>query len=379
LVVAQVALSVVLLSAAGLFVGHLASLERLDLGFERDHVLLVTLDAAGTGYAPERLLHSYPELLGRMEVIPGVRSATVSGVTPIQGPGAARAATMEGYQSKPADPRFIAENFVGPKYFETLGTPLLAGRDFTLNDQRRVAIVNQTLARYYFGDTNPIGRHFTFKDDDSPYEIVGVAGDAKYQEMREPAESTIYLNAFQIRLPVSQFALRTSVAPTAVAPEVRRAVRDVLKNVPVTRITTLARQVDASIVPERLVAQLSGAFGALGAVLAAVGLYGLLAFTVARRTNEIGVRMALGATPGVVMKMVLSEALGMVCAGLAVGAPIAFWAKAFAVSVIQDLPLDSPAPIVFGASAMIAIALLAAYSPARRAARVDPMEALRHE
>jgi len=156
-------------------------------------------------------------------------------------------------------------------------------------------------------------------------------------------------------------------------------VREILKTVAVTRVTTLSDQVDASIVSERLVAQLSGWFGALGAVLAAIGLYGLLAFTVARRTNEIGVRMAFGATPGNVTRMVLGDALGMVCAGLILGSPIAYWAKTYAASVILDLPVDNLFPIVFGAVAMIAVALFAAYVPARRASRVDPMEALRYE
>jgi predicted permease len=275
---------------------------------------------------------------------------------------------------------------VAPKYFETLGTPLLAGRDFTFQDQARsrVAIVNEAMARYYFPSGNPIGKHITLThvtgdSEDKSYEIVGVVGDAKYYEIREAAPRTIYLNTFQQEQVASHFALRTNVDPPAVASEVRRAVRDLLKTVPVARITTLSDQVDATIVPERLIAALSGLFGALGTLLAAIGLYGLLAYTVARRISEIGIRMALGATRSNVLRMVLGDALGMVCAGLAAGVPIAFWSKSFAASLIQDLPVKSAVPIAFGAAAMIAVALLAAYAPARRAARVDPMEALRHE
>src|SRR5262249_42557682 len=156
------------------------------------------------------------------------------------------------------------------------------------------------------------------------------------------------------------------VAPTAVGPEARRAVREVLKNVPVVKETTLADQVDASIVVERLVAMLSGCFGTLGAMLTALGIYGLLAYTVARRTNEIGIRMALGATPKVVTRMVLRDALKMLCAGLLIGAPIAFWARRLAASVIPDLPVHSVTPIAFGALGMTTLALLAAYVPARR-------------
>jgi predicted permease len=380
-VVAQVALSVVLLSASGLFVGHLLNLRHLDLGFHPDHVLLVTPDPERSGYDDNRLSLAYQELLQRLEAIPGVRSATMCAPSPISGAGANRGVTVEGYQSKPGEIRNVMESWVAPKYFATLGTPLLAGRDFSFQDKGRprVAIINQTMARYYFGNIDPLGKQVIFDGDGQPYEIVGVAGDSKYLEMREATLRTIYLNTFQDRSVDSRFALRTSVDPEAVVPEVRRTVSEFLKTISVKSVTTLTDQVDASIVPERLMATLSLWFGTLGALLAAIGLYGLLAFTVARRINEIGIRMALGATRSDATRMVLRDALAMVCVGLGLGAPIAFWSESIAASLIPDLQIKSVIPIVSGAAAMIAITLLAAYIPARRAANVDPIVALRYE
>jgi predicted permease len=387
LVVAQVALSVVLLSAAGTFVSYLWNLRNLNLGFERDHVLLVSLDAARSGYSAERLAGGYRELLRRLETIPSVRAATLSGATPISGAGASSFVDAEGFGEPAQNRRYVAINWVASKYFTTLGTPFLAGREFGDRDVLggpRVAIVNQAMARYYFGDRNPVGRHLTLEhltggDNPAPIEIVGVVGDAKYLDLHEAAPRTIYLDAFQMAGVPSQFLLRASGAPAAVAAEVRRVVREVLSNVSVARATTMADQVDASIVPERLMAGFSELFAGLGALLAAIGIYGLLAYTVARRTHEIGIRMALGATRGVVARMVLADALGMVCAGLLVGVPIAFWGKSFARSLIADLPGASVAPVVFGATVMATVVFAAAYLPARCAAGVEPTEALRHE
>lgn len=381
LVTAQVTLSVLLLSAAGLFVGYLSHLETRDLGFQRDHVLLVTLDPARGGYQREQLSRPYQELLARLKSIPGVRFATISAMTPIQGLGAGSLVTVEGHREPPGDRRRVGLNWVAPDYFATLGTPLLAGHDFRFEDEGRprVVIVNRAMARYYFGGANPIGKRIWRDGDTKPYEIVGVVGDANYSEVRETPGRGMYFNMFQDGRMYSQFALRTSVDPAAVTGDVRRAVRDVLKTVPVSRTITLADQVEASIVPERLTATLSGLFGGLGSLIAAIGIYGLLAYTVARRTGEIGVRIALGATQRAMSRMVLREALVMLCGGVAAGVPIAYWGRRFAASLLPDLPVDSALPLAFGVLMMIALALLAAYVPARRAACVDPMVALRHE
>ncbi len=387
LVVAQVALSIVLLSAAALFVRHLWNLQHIDLGFRRDHVLLVTLDPSRSGYDREQLSRAYQELLDRLERIPGVRSASLSAPTPLSGAGASGFVSAEGFEERPEDRRYISISTVAPNCFDTLGIPLVAGRDFNFQDngRRPVAIINHALERYYFPGVNPVGKHLTINGMtgdpvERSYEIVGVVGDAKYYEIREPAERIVYLPAFRdARVYGNNFVLRTKIDPQSLMSDVRRAVRDVLKTVPVSRITTLGGQIDASIVPERLIAMLSAALGALGALLAAIGLYGLLAYTVLRRITEFGIRLALGATGADLLRMVIRDALGMLTAGLLIAAPVAVWGRALAASFIQDAGISSAVPIAFGAVAMLALVLLASLLPARRAARVDPMNALRHE
>jgi predicted permease len=374
LVVSQVTLSVILLSAAGLCVRQLINLQHVDLGFQRDHVLLVTLDPSS-----EQWSRSSQELLGRLEQIPGVRSASLSDPTPLSGAGASGFATVDGFQEKPEERRYLAFAWVAPKYFETLGTPLLAGRDFGFQDQGRVAIVSQAMARYYFSSADPIGKHIkvdhlTGVKEERTYEIVGVVGDARYYDIREAPPRTVYLPAFQEKAVSHHVVLRTNIEPASVAADVRQ----VLKAVTVTQVTTLSDQVDASIVPERLIAAVSGWFGVVGLLLVAIGIYGLLAFTVTRRTHEFGIRFALGATRSNVIRMVLRDALGLVLAGLVFAAPGVVWGSMAAAILIEDPAVNSPGPIVVAVLAMIGCALLASVIPARRAAGVDPVVALRH-
>jgi putative ABC transport system permease protein len=390
LVVAQVTLSVVLLSAAGVFVQHLSQLRNQDLGFTPESLLLVTLDPSNSGYAREQLFTPYQRVVGRMGEIPGVRAASLSSVTPISGAGASRFVKVEGFD-EPADARrYVPINWVGPRYFETFGTPLLSGRDFAFTDRGGppVAIVNQAMARHYFGDRNPIGGRFqlvgpsnsgiTGAPPDQVYEVIGLVADAKYLDLRETPPRTIYLNGFQEpRMFANQFALRTTGSAAAVAGEVRRIVREDLKTVPVSSIRTMDDLIDASVVPERTIAALSSVFGGLGALLAALGLYGLLAYTVARRTNEIGIRIALGATRSDISRMVTRSALGLVCAGLVLGVPLALLGRRAASRAVTDLPVDAAWPFVLATATMLVVGLAAAHLPARRASSVQPVEALR--
>jgi predicted permease len=381
LVACQIALSMALVSAAALFAHYLSGLERSDLGFRPSRVLLVTLDPARAGYKPGQLAEPYRQLLRRIESVPGVRSATLSAVTPISGAGAARFVTIEGRPERAEDRRYVSLNWIAPRYFETLGTPLIAGRDFRFEDEGRprVAIVNLAFSRRYFGEQNPIGRRISLDPDPQPYEIVALAGDAKYSDVHDAAPPTVYLNAFQqARIP-SNFSIGTAIAPEALAPEIQRAIREALPAIPLAGVTTLPDQIDASIVPERIVTGLSGAFGILGALLAGLGLYGLVAYSVGRRVKEIGVRMALGATQQTVAAMVMRDAFRIVCIGLLIGAPLAVASGRLAGVLISGLRPNSPLPMTVGVAVLIAIALLAAFTPARRAACINPMEALRHE
>jgi predicted permease len=380
LIVVQIALSLVLIVGAGLFLRSLRNLYSIDLGFEREQALLVTLDPSHSGYTPEQLRNLFLGLVGRLQVVPGVRSASLAWNMPIAGGGSSRTVSVEGRAPGPETNREIFLNWIAPRYFETLGIPLLAGRDFNSSDRPespRVAMLNQTMAREFFGAANPLGQRIKVGENDVR-EIVGIVGDSNYLALREKTHPTLYLGIFQGGSG-SEFVIRAVGEPTALIPVVRREIEQQAKGVAIGRIRTLASHVDAWIVQERLVALLSSYFGCLALFIAAVGLYGVLSYTITRRTQEIGIRMALGAQASDVLIMILKEIASLTCVGLALGIPLALFLERFITDLLYQLTPGDPLTMAAGALVILFVALFAGYLPARSASRVDPLVALRCE
>ena len=384
LVSSQVALLVLLLGLAGLFLRTLEKLRAVDAGFRKEHVLVLKL-ARGYRAAGGRAL--YEELQSRFGALPGVASVSLSMDTPLGG-GLSYGAgiSIPGRPPDGDDALQVYHNFVGPRFFETMGIPLLAGRDFDVRDDEGApqrAVVSESVARRYFGGEDPLGRQIFFGT--TPAEVVGVAGDVRYTSLRENAPQMVYRPYRQQPGGIGglTFLVRATSGTTVLTPLLRGEVRAAARDLPVPSVFTLEDQIDGTLVEERLLAALSGFFGAVAALLASIGLYGTVAYTVVRRTREIGIRMAVGAHPGLVARMVLRESLAMVAAGLALGIPAALAAARIARGVIAGLlfgvsPAD-PATLAGATFVLVAIGLVAAYVPARRAARIDPMKALRHE
>jgi predicted permease len=389
LVVAQVALSLVLIIGAGLLVRTLQNLETLNPGFSRKNVLLFGLDPDKAGYEGQRAAELREELLDRIDHMPGVRSASFSFLTPISGGGWDNfARSVEGYTPYPGEDMDIYLNAVGPRYFETLGTPILLGRDFSPRDRSSstlVAMINQTMAHHFFGNRNPIGKHFRL----GPWtgkrgcEIIGVVGDQKYNSLREAVPPTAYLYIPQLPQALSPggvtFEVRSAVPPMSLVPQVRNIIQHVDSRLAPSDTRTLAEQVDQSLSQEKLVSALSSFFALLALGLACIGLYGIMSYAVARRTNEIGIRMALGAECHRIMRMILREAFVLVMLGIAIGVPAALAASRLLATMLYGLKVTDPVTILAAVGVMAAVALTAGYIPARRAASVDPMVALRYE
>jgi predicted permease len=385
LIVTQIALSLVLLAAASLFLRSLVNLSKVDAGFDRQNVLIFELDEYAAGLPLDaRLVNLQQQIEDRVQAVPGVQAASFSMFTFNQGEWS-NDVTAQGIPRTPGNSQDVLNNVVGKGFFSTMGLPIVAGRGFDSTDKfdsRKVAVINQTMARMFFPDSSPIGHHFGFGDDPShsgEIEIVGVVKNAKYVSLDENPEPAAYFPYSQRVQYFGNLEVRTSSGAAQTIPAVRRAIAEVNPNVPISSISTLAEQVDESVANQRLIARLSAFFGLLAAFLVCIGIYGLLSYAVARRTSEIGVRMALGARRSNVLWLILREILVLVAIGIAIGVPVALEGNHLAVKLLYGLSPADPASLLAAVFMLAAIAVLAGYLPARTASRVEPVVALRCE
>ncbi len=385
LVVAQIALSLLLLVAAGLFVRTLSNLQSIPLGFNRESVLLFELNAPQAGYPEARVAAYYGDLRRRLSEVPGVREATLSHASLIRA-GRSHPITVSGLPTQGT--RIL---FTGPRFFTTMQIPIVQGREIAESDRhgtQPVAVVSDLFARTNFGDENAVGRYIevggSMMVGGTPlaFEIVGVAANAKYGPLKRDVPPVVYVSYAQLpptKLRAMTYALRTDGDPLGYVAAVRQIVHDSDGRVPATNFKTQAADIDQTINQEIVFARLCTAFAILALVIACVGLYATMAYAVARRTNEIGLRMALGAGRGAVIWMVLREVCMLATVGLAIGVPTALGTSRFVESFLFGMKPNDPRALALAAAVLTIAALAAGYVPARRASRVDPMIALRHE
>ena len=404
LVVVQVALSLLLVIGAGLFVRSLDQLRTPEAGFRRDHTVISFVDPSRNGYKGQRLRDFYQRLLGAVERTPGVRSVSLARITPLEGSRWNGDFTVEGYQFQPADKKYVDMNAVGPRYFETLGIALVAGREFRDQDSPpvstdpppimqpgalrplppgpHVTIVNESLARHFFAGRNPIGLHICLDekyDAARAYEVVGVVKDVRYFGLRPATEPMVYVPVWNQDPGSRALCIRTAGAEAGVTEAVRRQVTAIDPSVPVLATRTIEQQIDNNVLEDRLLTTLSGFFGGLALLLAAVGLYGVISYAVTRRTREIGIRMALGAERSSVVWLVARYAAGLVLAGAAIGVPAALALSRLVKTFLYGISAQDPAAIAAATATLLLAAGVASLLPALRATKVDPMTALRHE
>jgi putative ABC transport system permease protein len=385
LVVAQVTFSLVLLVAAGLFVHSLAKLGRVHLGYNRENLLLFRVNAAAGGYKGAATTRLYQDVLARISVIPGLRGVTVSHNGLFSDAESGDPIAVEGYTPKSGEEMNSRIDAVGPAYFSTIGIPILLGREITAQDTvgLRAAVVNETFVHRFFPDTNPIGKQIrdTYPGNPADCVVVGVAADAKYNSLREKTPPRLYVPLFNPMWEqgTADYEVRTYADAASVSASLRSAVQEVSQSIPPIDIHTMAGLVDNTLQTDRFIERLSSAFGVLAILLASVGLYGVMAYNVARRTRDIGIHMALGAEPGNVRWQVLRETLVLVFIGIAIGVPVALAGTRLVRSLLFGLGFADPIVIITAAVLLAGVAALAGFVPARRASQVDPMVALRYE
>jgi predicted permease len=320
-----------------------------------------------------------------MSVVPGVGSATVSAMPPISWGSWQTTVSIPEYVPKPHEDMHTKVNAVGPRYFETVGITVLAGRAINPQDvaaSARVAVVNRTLANRFFPGSDAIGQHASLGGTPGEWEIVGVVADSKESSPSERPDRMMYLPLMQMpseNLYANCLELRTAGDPAAVTADVRDVLARIDSNLPLTNVVTMSQHIDRFMVPEELISQLSGFFSLVALLLACIGIYGVMTYNVVRRGNEIGIRMALGAQSGGIMRMVLNESLMMLSIGIAIGVPVTLGATRLIKSQLFGVSATDPGTIVMAVLVVAAVTVLSGYLPARRAAKVDPMVALRYE
>ncbi len=392
LVIAQVAFSFLLLAGSGLFVKTLENLKKTPVGFrDLDNLISFRLDPALNGYTTPRLLQFYRRVLEETRAIPGVREAGYASVPVLAGDEWDSGMGVEGHPGKDGEDMQAFMNAVSPGYFPTMGVSLLEGRDFDARDgdnagsggSFKVALVNRAFATHFFGDRSPIGRHIGFGSGPKSklnIEIIGMVGNSLYEGPRDGVHRQVFVPLDRSDFPTSAvFYVRTAMDPNQVFAAVRSRIAHLDAAMPVFEMKTVAHQLDETLNTERLVATLSAAFGVLATLLAALGLYGVMAFVVVRRTREIGLRMALGASRGTVVWMVLREALMLLGVGLAVGLPVAFMLSRLVGSQLYGVKPDDIWTALAALAILSAVAAGAGFLPARRASAIDPIRALRYE
>lgn len=391
LVVVQVSLSVLLLIGAGLLIRTLRNLQRVDTGFNANNLLLFSVDPSLIGYKEEKLASLYQQVSSRLEAVPGVRSLTFSHHALLSGGGTNTDVFKMGVNGPDGKPLSLGVTYihnVRENFLQAMEIPLLRGRSLSTQDDARapqVAVVNESFAKAYFPNENPIGQRFSFEPDYNPQiEIVGLVRDAKYTGQRDEIPPTVYQSWAQSLefMRSATFEVRSGGDPSLLIPAIRQAVREVDPNLPLSNIKTQIEQADEQLAMERMFAKLLTLFGLVAQQLAAIGLYGVMAYSVSQRTQEIGIRMALGANRGNVLKMVLRQGMVLTVIGVVLGLIAAYVLTKYLESLTSMLfGVEPRDPFTFGLIAVLLtlVALVACLIPARRATKIDPLEALRYE